>query len=170
MAKKIEPPFVRNPFNYDTVEASNASSLECRDEHKTQQQFAEESDINFIADRYGLTGELPTILEAPSFSDYSEIFDFQTANNIIVKAKNDFMQLPAKIRTRFQNDPQQYLTFMEDPENTDEAIKLGLANKRPETPQSLQGDAGTKAGGDTPSQPAKAPAAPAKPSPTTDTK
>ena len=42
------------------------------------------------------------------------------------------MQLPAKARARFQNDPQQFMEFMNDEENIAEAIKLGLATKREE--------------------------------------
>lgn len=165
----ITKPFVRNPYNYDTEKASDESAIQCKDEHKAQQQFAEESDINFIANRYGLTAEMPTLLQPPTYADYEEVFDFQSANNIIVRAKNDFMQLPAKIRSRMNNDPGEYLAFMNDPDNTEEAIKLGLATKKPaDAPQSPQGNAGAKAGGDTPSQPAKAPAKPATP-PNTDT-
>ena len=46
MANKA--PFLRTPYNYDTVAASNESGLGCEDPTLTQQQFAEESDINTI--------------------------------------------------------------------------------------------------------------------------
>ena len=40
-----------------------------------------------------------------------------------------FAELPAKIRGRFENNPQQFLDFCEDPDNEAEAIELGIANK-----------------------------------------
>lgn len=123
-------PFVRNPYNYDMNRAGDESGLACRDPSLTQQQFVEESDINYIANRYGLTGELPQVLDLPKYGDFTGVFDFQTAQNTVRKALEQFMTLPAKLRTRFDNDPNKLLQFMEDPENRDEAEYLGLVNKR----------------------------------------
>lgn len=121
--------FVRNPYNYDADELSTDTGLACLDESRTEQQHAEEADINYIADRFLRTGEMPQLLQMPTSGDFSGTFDFQSAMNLIVKAKNEFMSLPAKIRTRFSNDPAQLIAFMEDPENRDEAIKLGFIDK-----------------------------------------
>lgn len=132
MAKKIEPPFLRTPYNYDRDEASNYHGLECKDPTLAQQSFAEESDINFIADRYGLTGEVPTIAVLPSYGDYTGVFDFQDAMNRIRAAEAQFMTLPAKLRARFHNSPQEFLDFCSDDDNRDEARFLGLL-KEPDT-------------------------------------
>lgn len=142
--KHIEAPFVRSPYNYDVNEASDASGLKCPEPTLTQQQYAEESDINFIADRYGLTGEVPTVLQLPKYGDFSGIYDFQSANNAVIEARRQFMTLPAKLRARFENEPQRLLSFLEDPENREEAIFLGLVNKPDDAPQSLQDDAAAK--------------------------
>lgn len=128
--KTVKPPFVRNPYNYDTNAASDESGLLCDDPSLTQQQFLEESDINYIADRYGLTGEMPQVTQPPTYGDFTGIFDFQTAQNAVRKATEDFMQLPAKLRTRFDNDPQKLLEFLDNEDNRAEAEFLGLANKR----------------------------------------
>jgi hypothetical protein len=45
-----------------------------------------------------------------------------------------FMSLPAKIRSRFQNDPGAFLDFVQNPENRDEMIELGLAKAQPRAP------------------------------------
>lgn len=120
---------VRSPNNYDPNAWSDATGLECKDESKTQQQFAEESDINFIADQYGLTGEMPQVLQLPTYGDFTGVFDFQTAQDAILRASQAFMTLPAKMRARFDNDPQKLLQFLNDPENRAEAEFLGLVNK-----------------------------------------
>lgn len=145
--KFIEPK--SQSLNYDTNAESDKSAIHCEDPTLTQQQFVEESDINYIAERYGLTGEMPQVLDLPHYGDFSEIFDFQTAQNQVIEAKRQFMTLPAKIRARFRNSPQELLEFLADTDNKDEAIALGLVNK-PQAP--LQSTS------DTP--PTPAPAAP----------
>lgn len=134
-------PFVRSAYNYDMNEASDESGLKCEDPTLAQQQYREESDINTIVERFNLTGTMPTNLKPPTYADYTdEITDYQTAWNMVVRARETFMQLPAKVRTRFDNDPQKFLTFCEDPENADEAKKLGLVNVPPKPVESPQGD------------------------------
>lgn len=128
----IGTPFIRTPYNYNTDQASEETSLYCTDPSKTQQQYAEEVDINTIVERFNASGEMPPTMQFPEQEEFIEAFDFQSAQNVIVKARESFMELPAKARARFENDPQRFMMFMNDPENQDEAIKLGLATKRQE--------------------------------------
>jgi len=128
---EIGAPFMRTPYNYDTDRESLATALNCEDESRAQQQFKDEVDINTIVDRFGVTGESPPAMQFPTEQDFTEAFDFQTSMNVIVKAREEFMTMPAKTRARFQNDPQTFMEFIHNPENVDEAIKLGLAVKRP---------------------------------------
>lgn len=93
---------------------------------RTQQHFAEECDINTIARRFGLTGELPEDVPMMFNGDFTNVVDFQSAMDLIVAARESFMELPAHIRSKFDNDPQKFLDFTSDKENLDEAIKLGL--------------------------------------------
>lgn len=122
-------PFVRSAYNYDMNQASDESGLECKDPTLTQQHFKDEVDINTLVERFGLTGEMPQVAKLPSFDDYTGIFDFQTAQNAIVAAREQFMLLPAKVRSRFENDPHQYVNFFADEANRDEAIRMGLIAK-----------------------------------------
>lgn len=121
--------FVRNPYNYDADELSNETGLLCLDETLTEQQHIEEADINYIAERFMRTGEMPQLLNMPTSGDFDETTDFQSAMNVIAQAKQEFMALPAKMRTRFNNDPAELIAFLEDEENRPEAIKLGLVPK-----------------------------------------
>lgn len=122
--------FVRNPYNYDSDLVSEETGLECKDESLTEQEHAQEADINYIAERFMRTGEMPQVLQLPTAGDFNGIFDFQTAMNQIAQAKLEFMKLPAKIRSRFENDPAQLLEFVQDESNYDEAVKLGFIEKR----------------------------------------
>lgn len=124
---------LRAAFGYDTEAASLESGVACDpDEGLTQQQFAEEVDINTIVKRFGITGQLPENLRMPVSGDFTDISDFQSAMNAVVAAKGEFMRLPGELRQRFNHDPAQLISFLEDDKNKDEAIKLGLVNKPPE--------------------------------------
>lgn len=152
----MKPPFVRQPYNYDTNKAGDEDAIACKDPTLTQQHFKEECDINTIVDRFGLSGELPQVLDLPTHGDYTGIFDYQTAMNTVVKARETFMQMPAHLRSRFHNDPQEFLAFCDDIEShKDEAKKLGLLKEMPDvTPQPPT----TNATGGVPTPPATPPA------------
>lgn len=124
--------FVRNPYNYDTMEASNESGLKCEDESLAQQHQKEEADINTIVRRFGLTGQLPDNVRIPQYGDFTGITDYQTALNAVKAADEAFMELTADIRSRFENDPEKFVEFCLNAENSEELVKMGLAVKSPE--------------------------------------
>lgn len=124
-------PFVRSPYNYDRDAASLAAGLECPEATLTQQQFAEQSDINTIVRNFGLTGELPENLRVPQSGDFTGVVDYHTAMNMVRAAEEAFMELPADVRARFHNDPQELQDFVENADNLEEARKLGIAVPAP---------------------------------------
>lgn len=117
---------VRQPFGYDVDMASYESGLECLDVSLAKQSFAEEVDINTIVRRFGLTGQLPVGMRAPTYGDFTGVIDFQTAMNAVALANEAFDALPAEVRVRFHNDPQEFVVFCSDERNRAEAEKLGL--------------------------------------------
>jgi len=131
-------PFLRTPYNYDTDAASNESGLHCEDASLAQQHFKDECDINNILRQFNVTGLLPETTISPRYGDFSGITDYHTALNQVIAAENEFMALPATLRARFENDPALLIEFLENPENKNEAIKLGLVNKPEELPQVVE--------------------------------
>lgn len=129
MSKSI---FLRTPYNYDADAVSRETGLSCPDDSLAIQSAAEDADINTIVRRFGLTGELPNDIKMPQSGDFAGVGDFQSAMNIVRAAQEEFMRVPAEIRARFQHDPQLFSDFFNDPANQDEAIRLGLATRRPE--------------------------------------
>jgi phage internal scaffolding protein len=119
--------FLRTPYNYDMSKVSDETGLSCDDPSLTQQQFAEESDINNIVDRFMKTGHIPNAASMPQYADYEGVFDFQTAMNVVRQADENFMRMDAKVRARFHNSPQEFLEFFANPDNAQEAVRLGLA-------------------------------------------
>lgn len=122
-------------MKFQTVysDSFRGSDLECKDPSLTQQQFAEEADINVMMARFGVTGHMPSSIRMPTYGDFSGVGDYRSAMDVVVKAQNEFMTLPPDVRLRFGNDPQQLIAFLENPSNADEARKLGLVNL-PATP------------------------------------
>ena len=119
--------FLRTPYNYDVDQVSNETGLRCLVDSLTQQQFKDESDINTIVDRFLKSGVLPTAASMPQYVDYEGVFDFQSAMNVVKAADDNFMRLDAKVRARFNNSPQAFLEFFANPDNAEEAVRLGLA-------------------------------------------
>jgi phage internal scaffolding protein len=118
--------FLRTPYNYDTMEASDACALSCPEPTLAQQHARDETDINTIVRRFGLTGELPSNVRVPQYGDFTHTTDYHTAMNAVLAANEAFMQLPADVRTRFNNDPGALVDFVSDDNNRAEAEKLGL--------------------------------------------
>ena len=123
--------FVRNPYNYDKDEVSDNTGLECKDPSLAQQHMKDECDINVIVERFGVTGQIPVRAIEPSYGDFSGVNDYHTALNKIKAAEAEFMALPAKLRARFDHDPNALLNFLENEANRDEAIQLGLIDGVP---------------------------------------
>jgi phage internal scaffolding protein len=110
---------------------SEKTGVSFSDDSLTQQQFADEADINTIVNRFLKTGVLPTPNTFPQYVDFEGVFDYQSAMNLVRAADESFMRMDAKVRSRFNNSPQEFLEFFANPENVEEAIRLGLAIPQP---------------------------------------
>ncbi len=103
---------------------------------RTKQEFKDDVDINRIIEKWLKTGHAPAFLEAPGQKqsadvDISGAVDFHTAMGMVARTQQIFSSFNARIRDRFNNDPEEFLRFMENPKNAEEAIKLGIAKPRP---------------------------------------
>lgn len=114
--------------------------FECVGESMTQQHFVKECDINRIMQRYQETGVLVDPMvgarRQPMFGEFDQEFDLREAMDMINMAYEQFNQLSSRIRERFDNSPAKLLDFVRDPNNYDEALKLGLVQPR-ETTQAV---------------------------------
>lgn len=121
---------VRIIGKYDSDELSNLTALTDFEETRTRQEFKDESDINTIIKLFGI-GENP-IENGKWITDVDIVnatSDFQSAMNILVEASGKFNNLPAQLRSRFDNDPAIFVQFCSNPDNKEEMIKLGLVDK-----------------------------------------
>lgn len=108
------------------LDRSRSSALLCRDASRAKQEFKEESDINVIVKRFGITGKMPVGVRMPQYGDFTGISSFHEAANAIAAARESFDAMPAEVRSRFNNDPEAFVAFCGDDRNRAEAVKLGL--------------------------------------------
>lgn len=100
-------------------------------EDRTKQSFRPECDINSIMAKYYKNGRLPEMIKRnPVYGDFSTAVDFQTAQNLVIRAEEQFNGLSAKVRDRFKNDPAEFLKFATDPKNQEELVAMGLAKEK----------------------------------------
>jgi phage internal scaffolding protein len=128
----VNVPFIRSPYNYDRDAASVESGLLCLDPSLTKQEFTEECDVNFILDRFVKGGDLTLNARTPRYGDFTSMpGSYHEALIFIKDTERSFMELDAKIRAKFDNDPQKFLDFVSDPANADQLVDMGLANAIP---------------------------------------
>lgn len=100
----------------------------------TQQHHAEDADINVLVRRFGITdGAIPpAVIDPAYYGDFTDAADFRTQLDRIHQAKEHFMELPADLRSRFNNDPTELFAWVSNKDNADRAIELGLLAKAPD--------------------------------------
>ena len=99
-------------------------------ETMTQQQYQSECDINNIMKSYVQTGELPLKQRVGQFMDVSNVGSFHEMMNQVIAAEDAFMQFPAQLRSKFENDPQKMYEWLSDDKNYEEALSLGLVDEK----------------------------------------
>lgn len=140
------PPFVRSPFNYDVKKASDEAATIPVGESLTVQSQTEDTDINVLMMRQGITGVWPTNPRLPEYGDFTEVRDFRSALEAVRAGAEAFNAYPAHFRARFQNDPQLFLEFCQDPANIPEMKSLGMFKPEVSNVDRTGGRAGAEAG------------------------
>lgn len=104
------------------------------DEILTEQNHKDEADVNMIIRKHGVDLVQKTAqLQAPNmrFDDVTGN-DFQEAMQIVANAQQSFEAMPSDIRKQFNNSPAEFLDFVQNPDNNDKLISMGLAEAPPE--------------------------------------
>lgn len=95
-----------------------------------KQEFKDDCDINKIMDRWLKKGQLPDLpSRLPEYGDYSNPLEYREAIHLVRDAETAFQALPAKVKHRMGNSPIALMGFMQNPDNLDEQIALGLVEK-----------------------------------------
>lgn len=93
---------------------------------RTKQSFKRECDINVIMASYQKDGAIGHLNRHGADYGFATSLDFSESMRVVVKAQEMFEDLPSSIRTRFGNDPALFLDFVQDDDNHDEMVEMGL--------------------------------------------
>ncbi len=121
----------KNGTHYHAFDPPPSNPTVGFDKSRTRQSEAKDADINNIVARYDRTGVLPTIGREGFYADVSQVGDYRDALERVRVADEAFMQLPAKVRAKFDNDAAQFLDWTSDPGNREEMRELGLIEADP---------------------------------------
>lgn len=116
-----------------TIRENGSMRIQTKSEKRTrtQRQFKDECDINNIIAKFKKTGIITHLgNKTGTYADMSEVGNYQQALQKVIQADKDFEALPSHIRTKFHNNPQELIEFLNDKDKIEESIKLGLRVKK----------------------------------------
>lgn len=132
MAKS--PTLTTGPVNRVRNRWFNTSSVGTKvfGQSLTKQEFREECDVNLILSRYQDAppkpwGSPPVL----RFGDFADAPDFLAAQLLVKEAEDLYNSMPVQVRDRFGHNPANFLQFVHDPKNRDEAKRLGILRPEP---------------------------------------
>jgi phage internal scaffolding protein len=92
----------------------------------TEQCHKKECDMNHILKDYARTGFIRHAKENQGRYDDISVQDFQDAMFKVAEATNMFNDLPATLRKDFNNNPAEFLGFVQNPDNQEKLQKMGI--------------------------------------------
>lgn len=119
-------------MKYDFRKRSDDAKYFCEGESLTKQEFRSQVNINNILKKYAKNGVDPfCITQDAKYGDFTDVPSYQDALDLVISAGEHFAQLDAATRRRFDNDPGKLLDFLSNRDNYEEAVSLGLIEKKP---------------------------------------
>lgn len=102
---------------------------------KTDPSWAKDLEAQNVINKYMKTG-VWTGTPKGSYDPEGRLMnvDLSSALTVVREATDVFNSLPSELRARFGNSPEAYVSFIQDKNNMDEAIKLGLLVKKENIP------------------------------------
>lgn len=103
--------------------------LQCNDLSRTKQSFSAECDINNIMAKYQKTGLVSHVAQHQgNYDNLPSNVDYHENMNAMIAADEAFASLTSSIRSKFHNDPAEFLEFVHNDDNADELVEMGLAH------------------------------------------
>lgn len=119
---------------YDPVEEHDHCGIEFTMPSLTVQDEKEETDINYIVNKYadGQKGIMTLDLDDSSqyaylqFGDATLPGDYSTALELVSGVREEFYTLPAYVRAKFGHDPMNFINHLNDPATLEYLQQQGL--------------------------------------------
>lgn len=128
IVRKVMHKFKRQSYPEDNERARDLTRVRDFDPSKTQAQFKDDADLNVLVKRFGIDKNPvpPALMDPEAYGAWDDEFNLRTALDRVRSAQAHFDALPSAIRNRFDNSPVKFASFLSDPSNLAEAVKLGL--------------------------------------------
>lgn len=119
---------------YDPSEEHDHCSIEFTMPSLTVQDEKEESDINYIVNKYADGQKGIATLDLGDSSQYAFLQfgdatlpgDYSTALELVSGVREEFYSLPAKVRAKFGHDPMNFIDQLNNPETLEYLQREGL--------------------------------------------
>lgn len=102
-----------------------------KEESRTQQQYRDDCDANVIIEKIKKGHNVQFNQRKGTYGDFTNSPSYHEALDVVRLADEAFMAMPSALRTRFKNDPQNLLDFLNDKDKIEESYRLGLREKKP---------------------------------------
>lgn len=122
MANKNKHPNART--RYDRLDVS----ITFKGPGLTKQSFKDECDVNNIVAKYQKTGAITHFAKHAPQYDFCTGHDLKESIEIVNQANEMFAELPSAVRKLCNNDPAEFLQFVQDPANAAQMSDLGLSS------------------------------------------
>lgn len=129
------------PRKNETIEIRESGnrkvSVDCSGPTKTEQSHKNRVNIVSIMRKANRIGMLPNMerIQTARYGDFSGENDFQSLMDRVIRANSEFEALPSEIRERFMNNPGKLIEFLNNADNQEEAVKLGLRKATVKPPE-----------------------------------
>jgi phage internal scaffolding protein len=119
---------------YDPVEEHDHCSIEFTMPSLTVQDEKDETDINYIVNKYADGQKGIATLDLGDSSQYAYLQfgdatlpgDYSTALELVSGVREEFYSLPAYVRAKFDHDPMNFISQLNNPETLDYLQREGL--------------------------------------------
>lgn len=119
---------------YDPVEEHDHCGIEFSMPSLAVQDEKDETDINYIVNRYADGQKGIATLDLGDSSQYAYLQfgdatlpgDYSTALELVSGVREEFYTLPAYVRAKFGHDPMNFISQLNDPETLDYLKREGL--------------------------------------------
>ena len=119
---------------YDPVDEHDHCGIEFTMPSLAVQDEKDETDINYIVDKYADGQKGIATLDLGDSSQYAFLQfgdatlpgDYSTALELVSGVREEFYTLPAYVRAKFGHDPMNFISHLNDPETLDYLQREGL--------------------------------------------
>jgi phage internal scaffolding protein len=126
---------------YDPVEEHDHCSIEFTMPSLTVQDEKDETDINYIVNKYADGQKGIATLDLGDSSQYAYLQfgdatlpgDYSTALELVSGVREEFYSLPAHVRAKFDHDPMNFISQLNNPETLDYLQREGLYSSNEST-------------------------------------